>query len=123
MAGHQTFQNVINGKLVDSASGETYDVIDPTTGEAYGQATAPGASAATRSPWITTARRAGVLGAKRGGDEEQIGAEDLKRRRTAVQMHPISPAAMAGVGRRNSAKTAATRESPKREELGFRERE
>jgi betaine-aldehyde dehydrogenase len=33
------FQNVIDGKLVDSASGETYDVIDPTTGEAY--ATAP----------------------------------------------------------------------------------
>jgi betaine-aldehyde dehydrogenase len=33
------FQNVIDGKLVDSASGETYDVIDPTTGEVY--ATAP----------------------------------------------------------------------------------
>jgi betaine-aldehyde dehydrogenase len=30
---------VIDGKLVDSASGETYDAIDPTTGEAY--ATAP----------------------------------------------------------------------------------
>ena len=28
-----TFRNVINGELVDSASGETYDVIDPTTGE------------------------------------------------------------------------------------------
>ena len=35
----QRFQNVINGELVDSASGETYDVIDPTTGEVY--ATAP----------------------------------------------------------------------------------
>ncbi|HEX5861605.1 MAG TPA: aldehyde dehydrogenase family protein, partial [Nocardioides sp.] len=33
------FQNVVDGKLVDSASGETYDVIDPTTGEVY--ATAP----------------------------------------------------------------------------------
>jgi betaine-aldehyde dehydrogenase len=33
------FQNVIDGKLVDSVSGETYDVIDPTTGEVY--ATAP----------------------------------------------------------------------------------
>ncbi len=33
------FRNVINGELVDSASGETYDVIDPTTGEVY--ATAP----------------------------------------------------------------------------------
>lgn len=34
----QTFKNVINGELVDSASGETYDVIDPTTGEVYAQA-------------------------------------------------------------------------------------
>ncbi|HYH35404.1 MAG TPA: gamma-aminobutyraldehyde dehydrogenase [Nocardioides sp.] len=33
-----TFRNVINGELVDSASGETYDVIDPTTGEVYAQA-------------------------------------------------------------------------------------
>jgi betaine-aldehyde dehydrogenase len=33
-----TFQNVINGELVPSASGETYDVIDPTTGEVYAQA-------------------------------------------------------------------------------------
>jgi hypothetical protein len=63
------------------------------------------------------------LEAKQGGDAEQIDAEDLKRRRTAVQTHPISPAAMAGVGRINSAKAAATRESPEREELGFRERE
>jgi betaine-aldehyde dehydrogenase len=34
-----TFRNVINGELVDAASGERYDVIDPTTGEVY--ATAP----------------------------------------------------------------------------------
>jgi betaine-aldehyde dehydrogenase len=33
-----TFRNVIDGKLVDAASGETYDVIDPTTGEVYAQA-------------------------------------------------------------------------------------
>ena len=33
------FQNVVDGKLVDSVSGETYDVIDPTNGEVY--ATAP----------------------------------------------------------------------------------
>ncbi len=33
-----TFRNVINGKLVDAASGETYDVLDPTTGEVYAQA-------------------------------------------------------------------------------------
>ncbi|HET6653284.1 MAG TPA: gamma-aminobutyraldehyde dehydrogenase [Nocardioides sp.] len=35
----KAFRNVINGELVDAASGETYDVIDPTTGEVY--ATAP----------------------------------------------------------------------------------
>jgi betaine-aldehyde dehydrogenase len=34
----QTFKNVINGELVDSVSGETYDIIDPTTGEVYAQA-------------------------------------------------------------------------------------
>jgi betaine-aldehyde dehydrogenase len=34
----QMFKNVINGELVGSASGETYDIIDPTTGEVYAQA-------------------------------------------------------------------------------------
>ncbi len=34
----QTFRNVINGELVDSASGETYDIVDPTTGGVYAQA-------------------------------------------------------------------------------------
>ncbi|WP_244932294.1 gamma-aminobutyraldehyde dehydrogenase [Nocardioides sp. W7] len=34
----QTFQNVVNGELVDSLSGETYEVIDPTTGETYARA-------------------------------------------------------------------------------------
>jgi betaine-aldehyde dehydrogenase len=34
----QTFKNVINGELVDSVSGETYDIVDPTTGEVYAQA-------------------------------------------------------------------------------------
>ena len=36
---HPALRNVIDGKVVDSASGETYDVIDPSTGEVY--ATAP----------------------------------------------------------------------------------
>lgn len=35
----KAFRNVVNGELVSSVSGETYDVIDPTTGEVY--ATAP----------------------------------------------------------------------------------
>lgn len=39
----QRFQNVVNGELVDAASGATYDVIDPTTGEVYAQAPMSGA--------------------------------------------------------------------------------
>lgn len=34
----QTFKNVINGELVDSASGATYDVVNPATGEIYAAA-------------------------------------------------------------------------------------
>ena len=34
-----SFQNIVDGEKVPSASGETYDVVDPTTGETY--ATAP----------------------------------------------------------------------------------
>ncbi|MBJ7531090.1 MAG: aldehyde dehydrogenase family protein, partial [Nocardioides sp.] len=34
----QTFQNVVNGELVAAASGATYDVEDPTTGEVYAAA-------------------------------------------------------------------------------------
>jgi betaine-aldehyde dehydrogenase len=32
------FRNVINGEIVDAVSGETYDVLDPTTGEVYASA-------------------------------------------------------------------------------------
>jgi betaine-aldehyde dehydrogenase len=34
----QTLRNVIDGQLVDAASGATYDVADPSTGEVYAQA-------------------------------------------------------------------------------------
>ena len=34
----QTFRNVVDGEAVDSASGETYDVLDPSTGEVYARA-------------------------------------------------------------------------------------
>lgn len=39
----QTFRNFVNGEYVDAASGETYDVLDPTTGETYAHATLSGA--------------------------------------------------------------------------------
>jgi betaine-aldehyde dehydrogenase len=45
----QTFQNVINGELVDSASGETYDIVDPTTGEVYATAPMSGAEDVDRA--------------------------------------------------------------------------
>jgi betaine-aldehyde dehydrogenase len=45
----QTFQNVVNGELVDSVSGETYDVIDPTTGEVYAAAPLSGAEDVDRA--------------------------------------------------------------------------
>ena len=45
----QRFKNVINGELVDSASGETYDVVDPTTGEVYAAAPMSGAEDVDRA--------------------------------------------------------------------------
>jgi betaine-aldehyde dehydrogenase len=45
----QVFKNVVNGELVDSVSGETYDVIDPTTGEVYAQAPMSGAEDVDRA--------------------------------------------------------------------------
>ncbi|WP_457207604.1 aldehyde dehydrogenase family protein, partial [Nocardioides sp. P5_C9_2] len=39
----QTFRNVIDGAPVDSASGETYEVVDPSTGEVYARAPLSGA--------------------------------------------------------------------------------
>ena len=45
----QRFQNVIDGELVDSASGETYDIVDPTTGEVYAQAPLSGAEDVDRA--------------------------------------------------------------------------
>src|SRR5688572_13769704 len=44
-----TFQNVINGQLVPSASGATYDVIDPATGAVYAQAPMSGAEDVDRA--------------------------------------------------------------------------
>ncbi|GAB7004344.1 gamma-aminobutyraldehyde dehydrogenase [Nocardioides sp. AN3] len=38
-----TFRNVIDGELVDARSGETYDVLDPASGEVYAHAPVSGA--------------------------------------------------------------------------------
>jgi betaine-aldehyde dehydrogenase len=44
-----TFRNVINGELVDAVSGETYDVVDPSTGEVYASAPRSGAEDVDRA--------------------------------------------------------------------------
>jgi betaine-aldehyde dehydrogenase len=38
----QTFSNVVDGKLVEAASGKSYDVVNPATGEPYATAPASG---------------------------------------------------------------------------------
>jgi betaine-aldehyde dehydrogenase len=45
----QRFRNVIGGELVDAASGETYDVIDPSTGGVYATAPMSGAEDVDRA--------------------------------------------------------------------------
>ena len=45
----QNFRNVINGELVDAASGATYDVVNPATGEVYAAAPASGAEDVDRA--------------------------------------------------------------------------
>ena len=45
----QSFRNVVGGELVDAASGETYDVLDPTTGERYATAPRSGAEDVDRA--------------------------------------------------------------------------
>ena len=44
-----TFRNVIDGESVDSVSGQTYDVIDPATGEVYARAPMSGAEDVDRA--------------------------------------------------------------------------
>ena len=43
------FRNIIDGKPVDAASGETYDVVNPATGEVYATAPASGAEDVDRA--------------------------------------------------------------------------
>src|SRR3954451_9583206 len=45
----QTFKNVINGELLDSVSGETYDIVDPTPGEVHARAPRSGAEDVDRA--------------------------------------------------------------------------
>jgi betaine-aldehyde dehydrogenase len=44
-----TFRNIIGGKPVDAASGQTFDVVNPATGEVYASAPASGAEDVDRA--------------------------------------------------------------------------
>ncbi|HSE70807.1 MAG TPA: aldehyde dehydrogenase family protein, partial [Nocardioidaceae bacterium] len=45
----QQFRNIIGGTAVDAASGETYDLVNPATGEVYASAPASGAEDVDRA--------------------------------------------------------------------------
>ncbi|NHC22737.1 gamma-aminobutyraldehyde dehydrogenase [Nocardioides sp. IC4_145] len=45
----QSFRNVVDGQTVDSVSGETYEVLDPSTGEVYARAPRSGAEDVDRA--------------------------------------------------------------------------
>src|SRR3712207_343064 len=45
----QTFRNLIGGESVDAASGSTYDVVNPATGQVYATAPASGAEGVDRA--------------------------------------------------------------------------
>ena len=49
MAQNKQFRNIIDGKAVDAASGATYDLVNPATGEVYAQAPASGAEDVDRA--------------------------------------------------------------------------
>ena len=84
----QTFKNVIGGELVDSLSGETYDVIDPATGEVYAQAPMSGpedvdrayaAAAAAFETWGDTTPRERAEALLKIADAIDARAEELCR--------------------------------------------
>jgi hypothetical protein len=77
-------------------------------GGARGHAKASSSSATTRARRLARGHVTGALRKNGGGGEKQIDADQSKRRRTAVRLIPISPPAVAGVGRINSAMAAAT---------------
>ena len=100
------FRNVINGEIVDAVSGETYDVIDPTTGEVY--ATAPmsgaedvdrayaGGRRGVRDLGGHHARRSGQLALLKIADALEARADEFVAGRVART--PASRSALTAVG-------------------------
>ena len=94
----QTFKNVINGELVDSASGETYDVIDPTTRRGL----RPGADVRGRGrrPRVRRGRR-GVRGLGRD-HARRSGRPRCSRSPTRSRRAPTSSYAVESQGHRQA---------------------
>ncbi|MGL5826060.1 MAG: gamma-aminobutyraldehyde dehydrogenase [Nocardioides sp.] len=78
----QVLRNVVNGELVDAVSGETYDVIDPTTGQSY--AAAPKSAAADVDAAYQAAAAAFETWGRTTPKERQVAmlkiADELERR-------------------------------------------
>ena len=81
-----SFSNVVDGALVPAASGQTYDVLDPSTGEVY--ATAPmsgpedvdrayGAAAAAFEAWGSTTPQERARALLRIADAVEARAEEI----------------------------------------------
>jgi len=94
------FTNVIDGHAVDSASGQTYDVIDPTTGAVYAHAPKSGpedvdraytAAAVARSSWADTPPQERAQALLRIADAIDGRAEELARLEATDTGKPFLP--------------------------------
>jgi betaine-aldehyde dehydrogenase len=93
-----TFRNVINGESVDAASGATYDVINPVTGEVYATAPASGeedvdrayaAAAAAFESWGSTTPRERSEALLRIADAIDARADEITQVEVADTGKPI----------------------------------
>src|SRR5690349_15933385 len=84
----ETFSNIINGEAVTAADGATYDVIDPTTGEVYGQAPmssaedvdrAYGAAATAFESWRNTTPQDRAAALLKIADAIEARAEEINK--------------------------------------------
>ena len=108
-----TFKNVIGGELVASASGATYDVIDPTTGAVYAQAPMSGAedvdrayaaAAAAFEGWGDTTPQDRATAMLKIADAIDARADEI----AAVEVQGHRQAAAPGDARRGDAADAPT---------------
>lgn len=94
------FKNVIGGEVVDSASGQTYDVVDPTTGAVYAVAPMSGvedidraysAAADAQLAWGDTPPQERAQALLRIADAVDLRAEELARIEATDTGKPYGP--------------------------------